>query len=95
MATKKKVKIKPLGSRVLVQEVKEEEEGGGIVLPEDVEVDRDFVQAEVVAVGTDEEKIKVKKGDRVLLDGFAGKKIELDGEEYLIVKSSDILAIVE
>lgn len=93
MATKKKVKIKPLGSRVLVQEVKEE--AGGIVLPEDVEVDRDFIQAEVVAVGTDEEKIKVKPGDRVLLDGFAGKKVELDGEEYLIVKSSDILALVE
>jgi len=90
----KKIKLKPLGSRVLVQEVVEEERGG-IVLPEDVEADRDYVRAEVIEVGTDEEKIKVKKGDRVLLDGFAGKKLEIDGEEYLIVKASDILAIVK
>lgn len=90
----KKIKLKPLGSRVLVQEVVEEERGG-IVLPEDVEADRDYVRAEVIEVGTDEEKIKVKRGDRVLLDGFAGKKLEIDGEEYLIVKASDILAIVK
>jgi chaperonin GroES len=90
----KKLKLKPLGSRVLVQEVIEEEKGG-IVLPEDVEADRDYVKAEVVEIGTDEEKIKVKKGDRVLLDGFAGKKLEIDGEEYLIVKASDILAIMK
>jgi len=90
----KKVKLKPLGNRVLVQEVVEEERGG-IVLPEDVEADRDYIKAEVVEVGTDEDKIKVKKGDKVLLDGFAGKKLEIDGEEYLIVKSSDILALVK
>jgi len=90
----KKIKLKPLGSRVLVQEVVEEEKGG-IVLPEDVEADRDYIKAEVVEIGTDEDKIKVKKGDRVLLDGFAGKKLEIDGEEYLIVKASDILAIMK
>jgi len=88
----KKLKLKPLGSRVLVQEVKDEEKGG-IVLPEDVETERDYLKAEVVEVGTDAEKIQVKKGDRVLLDGFSGKKLEIDGEEYWIVKSSDILAM--
>lgn len=90
----KKLKLRPLGSRVLVQEVKAQEKRG-IVLPEDVESDRDYLKAEVVAVGTDAEKIQVKKGDRVLLDGFSGKKLEIDGEEYWIVKSSDILAIEE
>lgn len=89
----KKLKLKPLGSRVLVQEVKEEERG--IVLPEDVEKDRDYLKVEVLEVGTDAEKIQVKKGDRVLVDALAGKKLEIEGEEYLIVKSSDILAIVE
>ncbi len=90
----RKLKLRPLGSRVLVREVKEEEKGG-IVLPEDVETDRDYLKAEVVEIGTESEKIQVKKGDRVLLDGFSGKKLEIDGEEYLIVKSSDILAVVE
>lgn len=90
----KKLKLKPLGSRVLVQEVKDEEKGG-IVLPEDVETERDYLKAEVIEVGTDAEKIHVKRGDRVLLDGFSGKKLELGGEEYWIVKSSDILAIEE
>lgn len=90
----KKLKIKPLGSRVLAQAVKSKE-SGGIVLPDDVDADRDHITAEVVALGTDEEKIKVKKGDKILLDSFAGKKLEVDGEEYLLVKAPDILAIVE
>jgi len=92
---KSQVKVKPLGSRVLVKEIRPEEEKGGIVLPEDVEIDRDFVQAEVVAIGTDEEKIKVKVGDKVLVDSFKGKKIEIDDEEYLIVQASDIVALLE
>ncbi len=90
----KKLKIRPLGSRVLLQAVKPEE-SGGIVLPDDVESGRDQITAEVISVGTDDEKIKVQKGDRVLLDSLSGKKIEIDGEEYLLVKSVDILAIVE
>jgi chaperonin GroES len=90
----KRLKLKPLGNRVLVQQIQEEEKGG-IVLPEDVETDRDFIKAEVIEVGTEEEKIKVQKGDRVLIDGFAGKKLEIDGDEYLIVKASDILAIMK
>ena len=90
----KKIKIKPLGIRVLAKAV-ENEESSGIVLPDDVSSDRDHVRAEVVALGTDEEKISVKKGDQIILDTFAGKKIEIDGVEYLLVKSTDILAIVE
>ena len=93
--TKAKLKIKPLGSRVLVKEVEEREEKGGIVLPEDVEVDRDFIKAEVVEIGTEEEKIKVKVGDKVLVDSFKGKKLEIDGEEYMIVQANDIVALVE
>ncbi len=88
-------KIKPLGNRVLVQELKGKGEEGGILLPEDTEADRDYLRAEVLAVGTEDEKIRVKKGDHVLLDGFSAKKLKLEGEEYLIVKSSDILALLE
>ena len=91
----KKLKLKPLGSRDLVMKI-EEEEKRGIVLPEDVAKDEDYVRAEVVEVGTDMEKIKVQKGDKVILSGnYAGTKIEVEGEELFIVKSSEILATIE
>jgi len=89
----KKPKLKPLGNRVLVRKLEEEEEGG-IVLPADVERDEKYVKAEVLEVGT-AEKIEVKKGDRVLLSGYGGTEVELDGEKLLIVKSTDILAKLE
>jgi chaperonin GroES len=90
----KKSKLKPLGNRVLVRKLEEEEEGGGIVLPADVERDEKYVKAEVLEVGT-AEKIEVKKGDKVLLSSFGGTEVELDGEKLLIVKSTDILARLE
>lgn len=90
----KKMQVKPLGNRVLVRRL-EEEETGGIILPEEAKKDLDYVRAEVVEIGTDMEKVKVQKGDKVLLSALAGTKLTLDGEEYYIVKSSDILAMIE
>ncbi len=90
----KKLRLKPLGSRVLVRRL-EDEEGGGIILPEEAKKDLDFVRAEVVEVGSDLEKVKVKKGEKVLLSALAGTKLTLDSDEYFIVKSSDILATIE
>ncbi|MDY4132071.1 MAG: co-chaperone GroES, partial [Treponema sp.] len=54
-------------------------------------------QAEVVAVGpgTEKEKIAVKPGDKILYDKYAGTTIKMDGEDYLILKNCDIIAIVE
>ncbi|HED03299.1 MAG TPA: co-chaperone GroES [Candidatus Fraserbacteria bacterium] len=91
----KGLKVKPLGDRVLVQELKDETEHGGIVLPEGADSDQDYLKAEVLAVGTDEKEIKVKKGDQVLLNSFSAKKLKLEDQEYLIVKSKDILALLE
>jgi len=91
----KGLKVKPLGDRVLVQEFKDETEHGGIVLPEGVDSDQDYLKAEVLEVGTDEKEIKVKRGDRVLLNSFSAKKLKLEDQEYLIVKSKDILALLE
>ncbi|MDW8031579.1 MAG: co-chaperone GroES [Candidatus Bipolaricaulota bacterium] len=88
------MQVKPLGNRVLVRRL-EEEETGGIILPEEAKKDLDYVRAEVVEIGTDMEKVKVQKGDKVLLSALAGTKLTLDGEEYYIVKSSDILAMIE
>lgn len=89
----KKPKLKPLGNRVLVKRL-EEEEAGGIVLPADVERDEKYIKAEVIEVGT-AEKMEVAKGDKVILASFGGTEIELNGEEYLVVKTTDILAKLE
>jgi len=90
--------IKPLGRRVLVQEVEEEEEEevteGGIVLPDSAKSDDNYIKAEVLAVGTDD-KIEVEVGDEVILSSYSGTEIEVDGEELKIIKNNDILAKIE
>ena len=92
------MKIKPLGKRVLVQEVEEEKEeettAGGIVLPDSAREEDRYVRAEVIAVGTDE-NIEVQEGDTVILSSFSGTNVELDGQELTIVKDKDILAKIE
>lgn len=90
----KKYKLKPLGSRVLVRRYEETEEGG-IILPDEAKKDTDFIRAEVIEVGADLEKVKVRKGEKVLLSALAGTKIRLGDDELFIVKSRDILATLE
>jgi len=88
--------IKPLGKRVLVKKLDPEEKksAGGIVLPESAKTEK-VVRAEVVAVGTDE-KLEVKVGDQIIIsDSFSNTEIIEGDEKYLLVKESEILAIVE
>ncbi len=89
------VKIKPLGGRVLVKQVEPEEKKspGGIVLPEGASSTK-TVRGKVLAVGTDE-KIEVKRGDVVLVPQYGGTEVLRDREKLLIVKASDILAVVD
>ena len=89
------MKIKPLGKRILAKKIEEEERktSGGIVLPESAKTDK-VVRGKVLAVG-DDEKIEVKVGDEIIVSSFAGTEIEVDEEKLLLVKSSDILAIIE
>ena len=87
------MKIKPLGDRVLVKMVEgETKTAGGIYIPQTAQ--EKTQEGVVLAVG-DDESIKVKAKDRVLYDKYAGSTIKIDGEEQLIVKMSDILAIIE
>ncbi len=88
------MKVKPLGDRVLLKTEKEEEKTkGGLFIPETAQ---EKTQSGIVeAVGDDEEVIKVKKGDHVMYDKYAGTSIKIDDEDYLIVKMDDIIAIVE
>ncbi len=89
------MKIKPLGNRVLIRKIEQEERKtpGGIVLPESVK-DEKAIRGEVVAVGT-AEKIEVKEGDKVLVSAYAGTEVRMGEEKYLLVKTTDILAIIE
>ncbi|HCX95555.1 MAG: co-chaperone GroES [Spirochaetia bacterium] len=86
--------VKPLGDRVLVK-IKESETktAGGIIIPQTAQ--EKTQTGVVVAVGTDSDVIKVKVGDEVMYDKYAGTQIKIDGAEHLIVKMSDILAILE
>mgnify|MGYP000796414723 FL=1 len=90
----------PLGDRVVLKQVEAEETTkSGIVLPGQAQEKPQ--QAEVIAVGPGgvvegkEVKMEVEVGNKVIYSKYAGTEVKLDGEEYIIVKQSDILAIVE
>ena len=92
--------LKPLYDRVVVERSQAEEKTrGGIVLP-DTAKDKPK-QGRVVSVGTgrvlDDGKVapvEVKKGDRVVFGAYAGMEVKVDGKEYLILKESEILAVL-
>ena len=92
--------LKPLGDRVVLKQlVAEETTKSGIVLP--CHNKEKPQQAEVVAVGPGgvvdgkEVKMEVKVGDQVIYSKYSGTEVKLDDEEYIIVKQSDILAIIQ
>ncbi len=88
------MKIKPLGDRVLLKVSEgEQKTAGGIYIPETAQ--EKTQEGVVVAVGDDKEAIKVKLKDRVMYDKYAGTTVKVNGEEQLIVKMSDILAVIE
>jgi len=94
------MKIKPLGDRVVIKMLESEETTkSGIVLPGSAKEKPQV--AEVVAAGPGtvvdgkEVKMEVKVGDKVLISKYAGTEVKFDGQEYTILKQSDILAVVE
>jgi chaperonin GroES len=87
--------IKPLADRVLVKPaVAEEKTVGGIIIPDSAK--EKPLKGEVIAVGngTKDEQMLLKAGDKVLYGKYAGTEIELEGEQYLIMRQSDVLAII-
>ena len=94
--------IKPLGNRVLIK-MKEGEEKtkSGIILSGSAQEKPQI--AEIIEVGPGElvkesnerSKMEVKKGDNIIISEYAGTKVKFEGQEYIIVKQDDILAIVE
>ena len=95
------MKVRPLHDRVIVKRVDEEEvTKGGIIIPDTAK--EKPIEGKIVAVGkgkvTEDGKklpLEVKKGDRILFGKYAGTEIQIDGEENLIMREDDIVAVKE
>ena len=93
--TTKAMNVKPLSDRVLIlPNPAEEKTAGGLIIPDTAK--EKPLAGKVVAAGpgTSEVKMEVKAGDQVLYGKYAGQEIQIDGVDYLIMKQSDILAII-
>lgn len=95
------MKIRPLGDRLLVQRIEEEEKSaGGIIIPDSAKEKPQ--EGKVVAVGKgkmlDDGKmvpLEVKAGDRILFGKYSGTDVKIEGEEHLIMREDDVLGIIE
>lgn len=88
------MKVKPLADRVIVKlEKNEAKTAGGIIIPDTAQ--EKTQTGLVVEIGDDTETIKVKAGQKVMYDKYAGTQVKFDGVEHLILKMSDIIAVIE
>jgi len=90
-----KVNIKPLADRVLVEPMAAETKtASGIIIPDTAKEKAQKGKVVAVGPGTKDEKMTVKEGDTVLYGKYSGTELKLDGTDYLMMRESDILAIV-
>jgi chaperonin GroES len=95
------MKIRPLHDRVIVKRIKEEETTkGGIIIPDTAKEKPS--EGKVISVGNGKllengtlKALEVKAGDKVLFGKYAGTEVKIDGEEHLIMREDDIIAIIE
>jgi chaperonin GroES len=95
------MKVRPLHDRVIVKRVEEEEKTkGGIIIPDTAK--EKPIEGKVVAVGKGkvlengtQQPLEVKEGDKILFGKYAGTEINIEGDEHLIMREDDIVAIVE
>ena len=90
------MKIKPLADRVLVKNEKAESKtASGIIIPEAAQEKTQTAKVVAVGPGTEEDKITVKVGERIMYDKYAGTQIKINNEDHLILTMSDIIAVIE
>lgn len=95
-----KVKVRPLGDRIIVKRLAEEEKTkSGIIIPDTAKEKPQ--EGEVVAVGNgkildngQKVQLEVKAGDKIIFGKYAGSEIKIDGEEYLIMREEDVLGVL-
>ena len=89
------VKIKPLADRVIVEAAAAEEKtAGGIIIPDTAKEKPQRGKVIAVGAGKKDEPLTVKVGDQVLYGKYAGTEVSVEGTDYLIMRESDIFAIV-
>ena len=89
------MKIQPLADRVLVLPAPAEEKVGGIIIPDTAKEKPQRGKVIAVGEGTKDDKMVLKEGDEVLYGKYAGTELENDGEKYLIMRQSDVLAVLK
>ncbi|HSH67065.1 MAG TPA: co-chaperone GroES [Bacteroidia bacterium] len=90
-----KVNIQPLADRVIVESAAAEEKtAGGIIIPDTAKEKPQKGKVLAVGTGKKDEPMTVKVGDNVLYGKYAGTEVQVDGKDYLIMRESDIFAIV-
>lgn len=89
------MKIRPLADRVLVLPVPAEEKVGGIIIPDTAKEKPQRGNVIAVGGGTKDEQMVLKAGDVVLYGKYSGTEIECEGQKYLIMRQSDVLAVAE
>ena len=94
------MKLRPLRDRVIVRRLEEEKTKGGIIIPDTAKEKPQ--QGEIIAVGNGKilengttVPLTVKEGDKVLFSKYAGNEVKVEGEELLIMREDDILAVIE
>ena len=95
------MKIRPLHDRILVKRLAEQERtAGGLYIPDTAK--EKPIEAQVVAVGNGKvmedgsvRKLEVKTGDKVLFAKYSGSEVKIDGEEHLILREEDLLAVID
>jgi len=88
--------IKPLSDRVLIKMIENEETTkSGIILSSGAKEKPQIAEVVEVGPGNEKTKIVVKKGDKIIVSKYAGTEVKYEGEDYIILKQDDILAVVE
>ena len=91
----KKIKLTPLSDKVIVQQAEAETKtASGIIIPDTAQEKPQKGNVVAVGKGTKENPITVKVGDSILYGKYAGTELKFEGEDFLIMKESDILAII-
>ncbi|MFA6214936.1 MAG: co-chaperone GroES [Patescibacteria group bacterium] len=91
------MKLKPLGNRIVVEALSEEETTkSGIILPDTIDKEKK-AEGKVLAIGDGEKitKLGLKTGDKVIFGKYAGEEVKVDDQEYKILSDEDVLAVIE
>lgn len=86
--------VKPLADRVLVLPAQAEEKVGGIIIPDTAKEEPQHGKVVATGNGTKDEEMVLKEGDEILYGKYSGTELEFDGTKYLIMRQSDVLAVV-